>query len=197
VTPTVTPTDTPLLSGRVGYYSGDRPVPDVELELIGTDPTSTTTDDAGEYGFSEAGSGTQTLQPAKIGDFRNGITALDGSWVLQLVADLRDFTADQRLACDVTGDGTVSALDGTRILQFQADIIQRFQVAELCDSDWVFRPVPDPAPNQSLTQPMIGSGMCTPGSITYDPLEPPISMQNFVALLFGDCTGNWAQPPEE
>ncbi len=196
VTATGTPTNTPVLGGLVRYYVGDRPVPGVAMNLIGTNPSSTMTDASGHFGFAAVGPGTQTLEPAKIGDFDNGITALDGSHVLQTVAGLRTFNSDQLLACDVTGNGTLSALDATRILQFQAGLIQRFTVANVCGSDWVFRPMPGPAQNQTLMQPLISPGVCDPGAISYSPLVPPADLQNFVALLFGDCTGNWNDMPE-
>ena len=35
------------------------------------------------------------------------------------------------------------------------------------------------------------SGACTVGAIQYDPLAGSVSGQDFVAHLFGDCTGNW------
>jgi hypothetical protein len=152
------------------------------------------TDAAGFYGFAMAASENQSVEPTKDGDFDNAVTALDASHVLQEVADLRTFTADQRLACDVTGNGTLSALDAQRILQFQADLRARFEVAELCDSDWVFRPMPAPAANQTLVQPMISGGVCQQGAINYSPLVPPAPGQDFIAILFGDCTGNWHEP---
>ena len=72
----------------------------------------------------------------------------------------RPFDANQRLAADVTGDGTVSALDATRILQRQVGLLPRFVVADRCNSDWVFRPMPGPALNQRLIQPLISTGVC-------------------------------------
>jgi hypothetical protein len=35
------------------------------------------------------------------------------------------------------------------------------------------------------------SGLCQPGGIDYQPLTPPAFDQDFTAILFGDCTGNW------
>jgi hypothetical protein len=194
VTPTGSPTNTPALGGQIRYYTGDRPVEDADVNLIGTSPATTMTDAAGFYGFAAVASENQSVEPAKQDDFDNAVTALDASHVLQEVADLRTFTADQRLACDVTGNGTLSALDAQRILQFQADLRARFEVAELCGSDWVFRPMPAPAANQTLVQPMISAGVCQQGAINYSPLVPPAAGQDFIAILFGDCTGNWHEP---
>jgi hypothetical protein len=43
---------------------------------------------------------------------------------------------------------------------------------------------------------MPAAGPCQPGAISCSPLVGNPSGQNFTAILFGDCTGNWAAPPE-
>lgn len=189
-TPTATPTLTPALAGQVRYYSDDGPVPGVTVSLIGGSPAIATTDQTGTFGFPSA-SGMLTIQPTKLDDFRAAVTALDATFVLQYVVDIRDFNNDQKLAADVTGNGTISALDATRILQFSNEIITRFPVAVLCGSDWVFRPDPLMVPTQMLVQPQISGGTCQKGAISYSNLMPPVDGQDFVGILFGDPTGNW------
>jgi hypothetical protein len=191
-----TPTATSPLSGMILYYSNDLPVPDADLTLVGTTSAMTMTDDNGEYRFASVTPGLQTLQPSKQGDFNVAVTAFDATQVLQFVAGLESFTADQLLAADVTGDGTVSALDGTRILQFQAGLLLRFEVADECQSDWVFRPSPMVIPNQTVVQPQISTNMCVRGAIAYGSMfVPPAPNQDFVAILFGDTSGNWMPAP--
>jgi len=138
--------------------------------------------------------------------------------VLQFVAGLITFTDDQRLAGDVTGNGTVSALDASFILQFQANLlgkcsitmmmmcstnsdcpsgetcVEHFPVADKCGSDWVFVPDPTIVPNQTLVQPVTGGASCQQGAIVYDPASPPVEGQDFIGILFGDVTGNWTPP---
>jgi hypothetical protein len=191
VTETPTPSPTPALGGGVRYYVDDRPVEDVTVAVLGDVPDSTSTDAGGAYGFESAGPGSIALRPQKNGDINDAVTSLDAAFVLQLIAGLRTFTDDQRLAADVTGNGTVSTLDAVRILEFQAGIIDRFESAALCGSDWLFRPEPAAAANQSLVQPQVSSGVCQPGRISFTPVEPPVAGQDFVAILLGDCTGNW------
>lgn len=195
VTETLTPSPTPALGGAVRYYSEDRPVADVNVAVLGDAPDSASTDADGAFGFDSAGPGNIALQPQKDGDINDAVTSLDAAYVLQLVAGLRTFSDDQRLAADVTGNGTVSTLDAVRILEFQAGIIDRFETAALCNSDWLFRPDPAPAANQSLVQPQVASMVCQPGRISFTPVEPPVAGQDFVAILLGDCTGNWT--PED
>jgi hypothetical protein len=182
------------LSGQIAYYVDSRPVPGVDVALTAGTTATTVTDANGHFGFSSVESGMQTLDATKQGDFRVAITALDGSYVLEFVAGARSFDADQRLAADVTGDGTISALDGTRILQLAAGLLPRFPVALQCFSDWVFRPTPATVPNQTLVEPEINNFMCVRGAIEYGSLTPPVVDQDFVAILFGDVTGNWAAP---
>lgn len=192
LTPTPSPSSTPALGGHVLYYTANRPVPGVKLDLIGGSSATAMTDATGAFGFPAVAPGSQTLQPTKQGDLDTAVTALDASYVLEYVAGVRTFDDDQRLAGDVTGNGTVSALDATRILQFQGGVLTRFAVADACGSDWVFRPTPVMVPGQTLVQPQISGGTCLKGAISYGELfSPPAAGQDFVAILFGDTTGNW------
>ena len=201
--------------GHVQYYSSNLPVPGVAVNLTGSTLQSSMTDANGLFGFASVPSGAMSLQPTKRGDLNFSVTALDAAYVLQFVAGLRAFSNDQKLAADVTGNGSVSALDAARILQYQAGLlrhcsvttttvctgdgncpmgetcISRFPVALTCGSDWLFRPVPTPTANQTLVQPQISAGMCQEGAISYSSETLPLSAQDFVAILFGDTTGNW------
>jgi hypothetical protein len=192
--PTSSPTPeggTNTLGGRIRYYSADRPVPDANVALLSTGQPTTTTDASGNFGFPNLDEARWEIQPAKTGDFTSAVSALDAAYVLQTIVDKRSFDAFQTLACDVTGNGSLSALDASRILQFVVNKIARFPVAEACGSDWAFVPMPDAAPNQLLVQPQMSPGTCRPGSIVFDPLSGQVGGQDFHAVLFGDCTGNW------
>ncbi|MGH7785354.1 MAG: hypothetical protein ACRERC_00715 [Candidatus Binatia bacterium] len=180
----------PGLAGAVRYYSNDAVVAGVTVNLMGTSPIITSTDPSGAYLFADPGPGTWQVEPVKNGDIGSGVSTVDASHVLQAVVGLRQFTSEQLLACDVTGDGTVSSLDAARILQFVAGLRSTFPVADACGSDWVFLPDPLSAPNQRLIDPQMAPA-CAHGAIIYEPLAPPLAGQDFRAVLFGDCTGNW------
>jgi hypothetical protein len=105
----------------------------------------------------------------------------------------------QFIACDVTGNGEVSSLDVARIQQFRLGQLSTLPVTELCGGDWGFFPDPIPAANQTV-RPLELTGVvpfisCQPGAIDYSPLVSSVANQNFIAILFGDCTGNWAPLP--
>lgn len=194
--PEATHAQSPALSGQVRYYSNAAAVPDVVVELSGTGQSAATTDAGGAYEFVSAGTGNWTIEPRKTGELNGAVSTLDATHALQTVVGSRGFSDAQRIACDVTGDGTVSALDASRIMQLVAGSLQRLPVAQACGSDWAFLPNPDSAANQRLIAHRMGAP-CAPGAIAYEPLSPPATGQDFVAVLFGDCTGNWqsAAPP--
>src|SRR5690606_11962598 len=70
-------------------------------------------------------------------------------------------------------------------------LIDRLPVAEACGSDWAFIPEPAAAPGQTLIAPQPGTASCTPGGIAYAAIDATLVDQDFTALVFGDCTGNW------
>jgi hypothetical protein len=180
------------IAGEVRYYNGGAAVPGVSVGFSGIGQMTAITDTDGLYAFSDPGAGSCSIEPTKNGGLNNALSVLDATWVLQAVVGTRQFDATQLLACDVTGDGTISALDATRILQVIAGLRSRFPVAEACGSDWLFIPAPGPAPDQHIVSPQM-SPQCSPGEIIYgSPLTQPVTAQDFIAAVFGDCTGNWA-----
>jgi hypothetical protein len=187
----VTAPGTFAISGHMQYYAGT--TPPVGGASVGlTAPTSTgQSDAAGNFAFLNLPSGNVRIEPFKVGDFSGGISALDASFALQNALGLRTFTVEQAFACDVTGNGTVSALDASRILQFKLGLITRLPVATTCASDWTFFPVPTAVANQSIFGSSVSGGICQRSQIAYEPLTQNANDQNFLAALFGDCTGNW------
>jgi len=178
------------------------PVPEVDLTLSGATSATAMTDAAGNFGFTADGSDS-TLRPSKQGGSNGAIDEQDAQYVLEFVAGLRQLDPDQRLAANVTGNPTVTALDAALILQFSKGQLSRFPIADQCGSDWIFRPDPSSDVGQMLTQPQTGGGGgCVMGAIKFPTtLTPPTAGQDFVAILFGDVNGNWsaqvATPPQE
>lgn len=198
-TRTATGTVTPTLvlsgedvSGAVRYYSNGEPVAGVTVR--GGPALQATADAAGQYVLANVPANNLVVSASGSGGAGRGISALDASYVLQSIANLRTLTPAQALACDVTGNGMLSTLDASNILQRTVGLLDRFTVATACGSDWAFIPVPQAAPSQTLIQPQVSTGACTPGAIAYGVITGSLAQQDFDAVLFGDCTGNW-QPP--
>jgi hypothetical protein len=180
--------------GRVRYYTSQQAVPDTRVRLQGEMVDATHTGEDGGYAFADVPEGTWEVAADKASDFQGGISPLDAAYVLQAVAQLRAFSPNQRLACDTTGDGQLSALDAARILQFSVGMIERMPVAAMCNSDWLFVPVPPETLAHAVVNPSIGGGVCDAGKIMLDGLVAEAPDQDFEAVLIGDCTGNWTPP---
>jgi hypothetical protein len=167
-------------------------VPSANVAVHGPLDQMAETQTSGDYSVVGVPQGQWSIEPRKEGDFGAGISALDAAYVLQAVTGRRDLDGYQQLACDVSGNGALSSLDAARILQFLVGMSDRLPVAETCDSDWIF--VPDAAwiENQEISEPSIGGGDCQQGAIHLDTLAGVADGQDFKAILFGDCTGNWS-----
>jgi hypothetical protein len=195
LTATVGPTNTARprhgVRGRVQYYAAAQGVPGVQVTIEGESAAATETSMAGEYEFPDVPEGTWQVGAVKQRDFGNAVSALDAAYILQHISRLRQLDDTQQLACDVTGDGTLSTLDAARILQFTVGTMGRLPVADTCSGDWMFVPDPDPPQSQAVINPAIGGGTCQDGKIMIQDLLQEANQQNFRAVLFGDCTGNW------
>jgi len=179
----------------VRYYAGARPVPSAVVEVQSAGPTlSVSTGSAGDYAIASAPGTNLRVVPRKTGGGGTALSALDAAYVLQAVAGKRTLGPLQALAGDVTGDGTVDAVDAARILAMAVGLLPRLPAAQLCGSDWLFAPSAVGAPGQSMTPPGFANGICAPGAIAFTPLSADASAQDFQAVLLGDVTGNW-QPP--
>jgi hypothetical protein len=192
----VPPTETPHLaglSGRITSIAGSQPLAAVEVALIGTENQATTSDEIGIYDFATVDPGTWTVRPSKRGD-TTAVTALDAAWALQATVGMRELDRIQAVACDVTGNGSVSALDASHILRYRVQKLAYFDVSAACESDWFFIPTADPATGQSNNPPAISNGSCEPGNISYSTLREALQGQDFVAAPFGDCSASAPTP---
>jgi hypothetical protein len=185
-----TPTPAGAVAGRVRYYASGVPVAGVEIEAGGGISRSAVTDSTGDYRLTALAPGAWRINGRKQADAGNGVGALDAAYILQAVVGLRALDASQQLACDVSGNGRISSFDAALILQQRVGALARFPVAVTCGSDWTFDPVPAALPGQILTRPQLGVSSC-PGTIELQTTAASVSGQDFAAVVFGDCTGNW------
>ncbi len=192
--PTTARTLTPVklsVGGTILYHGSQVPVGGANVLLNGQ-ATTMGTDGGGVY-LLALPPGNATVTFSKVGGQNKAITSADAAHVLKAKTGTVTLDARQRLACDVTGDGTISSLDARRILEYvvAVDNPPRFKAAQQCGSDWAFVPTPVPAPDQAVTAPLLSAGSCVRGSIAYTPVGAPVVGQNFAAVLFGDCTLDW------
>jgi hypothetical protein len=155
--------------GTVRYFFGQNPVavPGVTLSATGSQNVSGTSGSNGAFNITGFGTGSYTLTPTKTGGATTtDISSLDASTVAQFSVGLIPLTANQQIAADVSGDGTISSLDASRIAQWVVGLSL-------------------PAGDQT------GTWKFVPGTRTYTSVTEELTGQDFTAILMGDVTGNW------
>jgi hypothetical protein len=181
-----------LLSGSISHEGSFAPVPGTTVQLLGNDGLTVETNSLGQFGFDGLDDGLWTVEPVKSGGVGSAITSMDASYIMQFLAEWMELTAEQQIACDVTGNGYLSTLDAKHILRKAVHRGQQLNVAKDCGSDWAFFPQPAEARNQFVTQPGVDASGCRRGAISFDPLAGEALNQNFAAMPYGDCSGNWS-----
>lgn len=197
-TPTHTGTPTPsigisgtAIAGAIRYYGNGAAVQGVIVDLEGPVAASAQTDVTGQFAFNHLTPGTYMIRPRKIGGEGAGVSALDAALVLRDEARISLLGLLQVMACDVNGDNRLDVTDAVLIARRRTGLISRFPVANACESDWMFFPVPTPVAGAQTTFPNPWATPCRRAAITYDPLSGQATGQNFLAILLGDCSGNW------
>jgi hypothetical protein len=158
-----------------------KPVPGETIRRDrGGHPFATTlTDGSGQYSFPDE-AGDITLTPQSLleqteSSCHAAITAADATAVAKFTVLLISLTSNQRVAGDVSDNGTVSAFDASLIAQRSVApscVGYVFPVRTNTGSDWAFRPV----------------------ARTFTPLTGVAEDYNFLGILYGDVTGNWTAP---
>ncbi len=155
------------VSGRTTFWTGGTVVPNVGFQMAGNRTYTATGSTQGAYTVTGADPGDYSLRPTKSSD-PNGITAMDASLVLQHAVSLISLTGYAAQAADVDKSGTIDAMDAFQILQRSAGLI-------------------------SLPFPGAGSVWeFSPSTKTISALATNLTNQDFIAVLLGDVSGNWA-----
>ena len=196
--PAPTPTATPSVpaaydvSGHVRYRGSGLPVSGAAVYLQGPTPAMVQTDAGGQFTLNALSGNLWGVQPQKAGDAGNAITAADAVVALQAAIGALTPDAEQRMACDVSGDGRITATDALLMLKYKVGLITAFPTTLACGgSDWAFMPDAAVVLNLQETLPVVAAGICEPGAIDWTPLAAGATNQDFSAVLFGDCSGNW------
>jgi len=158
-------TPTGIVSGKVTYANAltSTAVPFTTLNAAGSLPLSIMTDANGDYSLSGFVAGAYTVTPSKTNQV-NGISNLDASRVAQHIVGLTVLDANQQIAADTSGNGTIGSLDAAYIAQFIASITNPGITGR-----WKFLPASRSYPNVLTNQ----------------------TGQDYSAILVGDVTGNW------
>ena len=157
------------VSGSVFYGNTDAGQPGstvsgVRLDVTGAVSAELFTDSFGNYSISDLLEGNYTFTPSKTGDVR-GINSNDATRIQQHLVGMTTLSANQLIAADTDGNGSVNSLDATRIQQSLIGM---------------------------QTSNIIGQWKFTPVSRQYNSLNSNLSGENYLAILVGEVSGNWA-----
>ena len=158
------------VSGSVLYGTSPTTlgVPGVRVVGLGNPSSTTFTDASGVYALTGLGTGSLTVVPSLVTiPAANGITAADASLVLQAVLGTATLNANQLIAADVSGNGSVSSFDAALIAKYAVGL-----------------------PNTVFA----GSWRFSPTQLSFPSLPADLTGQDFALILMGEVTGNWTPP---
>lgn len=167
------------IAGKVEYENSIpgplRPVPGTTLTGVGGTPTVVgATDFSGNYSMSGFGNGAYTVTPTHTAttcfDAPNGILSDDAAIIAQYVVGLVPLNSVQLRAADVAGLGPGN------ISSYEAALIARFLVC---------------LPTAGS---QVGQWKFVPVNRAYANVHADHPNDNYLALLMGDVTGDWAPP---
>ncbi|MBK8464741.1 MAG: carboxypeptidase regulatory-like domain-containing protein [Chloracidobacterium sp.] len=193
-TPTSTPTGagTPSIAGTVTYGNPASPttkfisnaqVTSTVGSPVVTDNTDAPGGTAGQYTLTGFGAGNYTIGVTKTTG-QNGISSADAARIAQHVSAVSVIpTSRQRIAADVTNNGALSSTDAAQIARFVSGLGPPIGIT----NTWRFF-VP------SVTEPTFPIG-ASPTTRSYtDPIGVQTG-QDYIGILVGEVTGNWAAGP--
>jgi Tol biopolymer transport system component len=152
------------IRGTVLYGTSATPigVQNVMLSGVGSPNVSATSAADGTYRLAGFGNGAYTVTPSKS-DQVNGITAFDASLISQFLVGTGQLSTNQRIAAEVSGNGTISSFDAALIAQYVVGLPNPGNAGA-----WIFAPS--------------SRSYATVGSLTGE---------DYSAILIGEVSGNW------
>jgi hypothetical protein len=159
------------ISGRITYYNSDEGIEGVKVTL--SNGMVTYTDENGNYTFTGITTNQIVVTPHFSGSVNNAVSAQDASLVLQAITDETVGLTDlQFLAADVDGDGVLTSLDASYILQKSVGKIEGDFPGS--GAEWAF----------SDSRRVLN-------------LSDDLTNVDFTGVLLGDVTGDWTSTPAE
>ena len=172
------------LSGVVSYYATGEPVYPITITLAGDVYGEFLANQIGQYTISDLSNGVYTMGVSK--DESNSIltelSALDVSRIARHGVGLFDLSCMEKIAADVTLDGTISATDAARVGRYALGLRSSLNTFK---QDWVF--IPDPIQTCENWPPITYEKERTLSSIQENKLD-----QHFTGIRLGDVNGSWS-----
>ena len=179
-----------IISGTLNYYSSEEPVSNAIINVSGDIDYTTTTDNSGSYLIYGMRKGNYVLRPYKY-DVNNdlaikGLSSVDTSRIARYSIGLYDFNCYQRIASDVTMNGTTSSTDASNVgryslgLDYSPGLGQRLNDDDL---QWVF--LADPINSCDEYEEILWKS----SKSIY--LNSDRHNENFISIKLGDVDSSW------
>ncbi|KPA15102.1 secreted protein containing Laminin G, subdomain 2 [Candidatus Magnetomorum sp. HK-1] len=174
-----------FLAGDINYYTGvNNTISNVTLVLKGEQDYTVTSNIDGQYTFTGVEPGNYSLTLVKQ-DGLSGLDANDSTRIRRYKVEDISFDCNQMIAADVTLNGTIGALDASRVAIGSAKIDANLEACMQNDSctHWKFI--------SSITNP------CNQWPPALSLNEIPVNLNSSIAdmdvtgIRLGDVTGNW------
>ena len=156
------------ISGRVRFWDASNTAVAATLTMDNT--LEEVSDEAtGQFQFSGVLDGTHTINIEKEDGINDSIRGYDASLILSHVVGSATLTGSALAAADVTGNGEISALDASKVLEVAAGL----EIVPFANqaSPWNFEPA----------------------ERRYDEITSNITNADFTAIYMGDVSGNWGE----
>jgi len=158
-------------------------VSDVQMTISGQGSATISTDDAGEYMFTNIPAGQDySLTPFKNDDLRNGVSTIDIVLISKHVLNVAKFDSPYKLiAADVNNSGSISTLDVVAIRKavlFVADEFPSNTSWRFIDKNYIFT-----NPTNPFSEPF--AEVVNMNNLTRDELNA-----DFMAVKIGDVNGD-------
>ena len=173
------------LAGEIDYYTGvNNNVGNVRLFLSGEKNYTVTSNEDGKYTFYNLEPGNYTLTAIKE-DELGALNANNSTRIRRFKVKDINFDCYQKLAGDVTLNGTVGALDASRLAIGSAKLDANLNACMQNESciHWIFV---SPVTNSCDNWPPIPGVLDIPVNINSN-----ISNMKLIGIRLGDVTGNW------
>lgn len=158
--------------GGVDGFDFGKLVESAVLDLAGDTPGTENSDAAGEYQFVSV-AGDLTLTASKDldlgGNDLSAVTGQDAAAIAQYSVGSLSLSPRQRVAGDVSNNGSVTSFDAALVSQKAVNPGFLFPVATANGSDWVFFDLP----------------------LTYTPIAMDTLGVDLAGIVYGDVTLNW------
>ena len=169
------------ISGNIGYFSNDAPVPNATVSLTGDGAYSTLTITTGDYLLWDIPGGNYVSTPSKDEDL-GGLSGLDASRIARFAAGLYSLNCLEMIAGDVSMNGEISGLDASRVARYAVGSITELNPDGI---EWVF--TPEPIPDCADWPPIVYES-----TREYSPLNSDLIDEDFIGIRLGDVSGNWS-----